>query len=333
MRDFDLVIVGAGPAGLSAAVYASTEGLKTLVINGGRVGGQAGESALIENYLGFPDGLSGAELADYGYRQATRFGTVFYNDRVTDIRLVGDEKLLVLASGKTVLTGAVILTPGIEYRTLDVDTLNACIGRGVYYGQMPTGDFGPGDHVFIIGGANSAAQAACSLADTGARVTILVRDDVSYVHYLRERIAACPLIRVVRRAEIIGCEMDEAGRLEQVSYVVDGVPQVEDANAVSIFIGAVPRTEWLRDLIELDANGFVRTGLDVKDASNFRGLDRPPFNFETSVPGIFAAGDVRLGSVKRVATAAGEGAFCVTFTHWHYRKLRERDTAAVARVA
>lgn len=319
-RDFDLIILGAGPAGLSAAVYGSTEGHRTLVVNGGRVGGQAGESALIENYLGFPDGLSGAQLADYGYRQATRFGTVFTDDRAVGIERDGTRVRVALASGETVRAASVVLAVGVEYRRLDVAGLDRCVGRGVYYGAMPGGSYGPGDHVVIVGGANSAGQAACALAGQGAAVTMLVRSQTSMSAYLDERVRACPTIRVVTGAEVTGCAHTEDGRLTHLTYAVGGAEVTEPVAALSVFIGATPRTEWLPAGIARNAAGYVLTGDDLP-SWNLVGEGRSPEALETSLAGVFCAGDVRHGAVQRVASAAGEGALCITFANRHRRRV------------
>jgi len=336
--DFDLVIVGAGPAGLSAAVYGSTEGHRTLVVNGGKVGGQAGESALIENYLGFPHGISGEQLATYGYQQATRFGTEFVNETVTDIvALSNGVRVVSLSGGRSVSCASVVLACGVEYKRLGVPDLDHCIGRGVYYGSMPERPFTREDHVFIVGGANSAGQAACHLAQFAGKVTMLVRSNTTLAAYLDKRVRENPRIEVVVGAEVVGCGYDENRHLTHVHYATHGglLVTVEPAAALSVFIGAAPRTDWLPYGIVCDEQGYVLTGGDLPD--HFRSAyevfhDRAPDMLETSMPGVYAAGDVRKGSTKRIAAAAGEGAFCITFAGPNRRRveasLREEEEEA-----
>ena len=319
---YDLVIVGAGPAGLAAAVYGASEGLRTLLVEHRAPGGQAGTSSLIENYLGFPSGVSGADLARRAATQARRFGAEILTQEVKAVRREDPYRIVRLADGTDISCYAVILATGVSVRTLDVPGMASLMGIGVYYGAaMTEAATYRGQDVCIVGAGNSAGQGALFFSRYARRVTLLVRGESpgkSMSRYLQDRIAATPNIEIVTRVEIT--QVAGTGRLERVSvrHVETGEERALDAAAMFIFIGAKPRTEMVADTIELDEKGFVLTGPDLPRADRRpRGwaLDRDPYIFETSVPGIFAAGDVRGGSGKRVAAAVGEGSGTVSMIH------------------
>ena len=325
-RDFyDLVIVGAGPAGLGAAVYGASEGLKTLVIEPSAPGGQAGSSSRIENYLGFPAGLSGDDLARRASVQATRFGAEFLSQRATGIRTEGQYHFIQLSGGNEVACHTVLIATGVEYRRLNSAGLERLTGAGVYYGAALTEAISCKDEtVFIVGGANSAGQAAVHFAHYSAKVKMLVRADSlekSMSRYLIDQIRATPNIEVRTQTEVI--DGSGNGHLEMVCLHTPQGNVEESASALFIFVGGEPKTEWLSADILRDAKGFVLSGQDLRLAGNaFQWkLDRPPYLLETSVPGIFVAGDVRYGSVKRVASAVGQGSIAVQFVHEYLAKF------------
>jgi thioredoxin reductase (NADPH) len=330
-RDVDLMVVGAGPAGLAAAVYASSEGLTVLCVEERALGGQAGTSSLIRNYLGFSRGLSGAELAQRGFQQAWVFGARFVlTRRVSGVRRGSGARRFVveLEDAGEVRAGAVILATGVDYRRLGVASLEALVGSGVFYGANVSEAHGlAGAHVVIVGGGNSAGQAALHLKRYATDVAIVIRtDDLSSTmsQYLVDEIAASPTISVVPQAEVVGGGGD--GWLSEV-LVADretGEQRRLPADALFVMIGAEPRTDWLGDGVARDRWGFVLTGSDVLPQSAAAALgtgsggwmlDRPPMPHETSVPGLFAVGDVRSGSVKRVASAVGEGSVVLSEVH------------------
>lgn len=316
--EFDLIIVGAGPAGLSAAMYGASEGFSTLVVDEGGVGGQATSSSLIRNYLGFPRGVSGRRLAQDAYQQAWVFGANFaFMQRVTDIRADGDELAVSLSEGACVRSRAVLLATGATYRRLDVPELEALNGAGVYYGS-PASEASrvAGRDVYILGGANSAGQAALYLARFARRVTLVVRAeslDAGMSHYLVGQVEATPNLAVRLGTEVVGGGGN--ARLEQLVLRTraDGRDEAVAADALFLMIGAHPHTDWLPPTIERDVQGFVLTGSDLPDGA--WPLERDPFLLETSLPGVFAAGDVRHGSVKRVAAAVGDGSVAIQFLH------------------
>ena len=317
-REFDVVVVGAGPAGLAAAVYASSEGLDALVVEREAIGGQAGSSSRIRNYLGFARGLSGAELAQRAYQQAWVFGTTFLMMRtVTGLRTEGDGHVLTISDGTDVRAGSVILAGGVSYCRLGIPALEQLNGTGVFYGASVTQaqEF-TGGQVYVIGGGNSAGQAAVHLGRYAARVTLVVRGATlatSMSQYLQDEIAAAPNIDIRLSTQVVDGGGDR--RLENLVLREDtGSTSPVPADALFVLIGAQPHTDWLPAEIMRDERGFVLTGTDVAPEWS---IERPPFMFETSVPGVFAVGDARAGSVKRVASAVGEGSVVIQQVHQH----------------
>ncbi|MGE5857192.1 MAG: NAD(P)/FAD-dependent oxidoreductase [Solirubrobacterales bacterium] len=316
---FDLVIVGAGPAGLSAAVYGASEGFSTLVVDEGGLGGQATSSSLIRNYLGFPRGVSGRRLAQQAYEQAWVFGANFaFMQRVTDLRREHDGLSITLSDFGRVRARAVLLATGASYRRLGVPALEALNGAGVFYsGAVSAAPAMSGRDVYVLGGANSAGQGALHLARYARRVTLLVRAqslDAGMSHYLVRQVQAEPKLQVRLGTEIVGGGGD--GWLEQLVLRdrADGSEEAVDADVLFLMIGARPHTEWLPTEIDRDSEGFILTGADLRDDRDWP-LDRSPSLLETSMPRVFAAGDARHGSVKRVASAVGEGSVAIQLLH------------------
>ena len=316
--EFDLVIVGAGPAGLSAAMYGASEGFSTLVVDEGGLGGQATSSSLIRNYLGFPRGISGRRLAQQAYDQAWVFGAKFaFMHSAIDLRREDDELFVTLSSGACVRARAVLLATGASYNRLGVPGLEALSGAGVFYGgpasEAPAMS---GRDVYVLGGGNSAGQAALYLARYARHVTLVVRAQslgAGMSHYLAREAEATPRLQVRLGTEIVDGGGD--GRLEHLVLRdrVGGSEQTVDADGLFIVIGARPHTEWLPPEIDRDARGFVLTGSDFRDER--WPVERSPLLLETSMPGVFAAGDARHGSVKRVASAVGEGSVAIQLLH------------------
>ena len=310
---YDLVVAGAGPAGLAAAVYGASEGLHTLLVEAEAPGGQAGMSSRIENYLGFPSGLSGGDLARRGLTQAKRLGAeILTPQQVTALRVEDGYKILTLASGDEVNARALLLSTGVSYRRLDAPGVEQCTGAGIYYGAaLSEAASVTGEDIYIVGGANSAGQAAVFFSAHARTVTILVRGaslEDAMSQYLVERIHATANITVAVRSEVAG--VGGTDRLQSITIrdIKTGEEQTVPATAMFVFIGAIPHTGWLDGVVARDEHGFVLTGPDLAghDLAGWP-ADRHPHLLEGSVPGVFAAGDVRHGSVKRVASAVGEG--------------------------
>jgi thioredoxin reductase (NADPH) len=318
-RDFDLVIVGAGPAGLSAAVYGASEGLRTLVVDEGGIGGQATLSSLIRNYLGFPRGVSGRLLAERAYEQAWVFGTKFaFMHTATGVRRDGDRIFVSLADSGEVSARSVVLATGATYRRLGVPALEALNGAGVFYGGPASeAPAMAGQEVYVLGGANSAGQAALHLADYACRVTLVVRAPslgAGMSHYLARQVEATPNVEVRVGTEVVDGGGD--GSLERLVLRerAGGAWESVHADGLFVMIGARPHTDWLPPDLDRDDRGFVRTGADLRPDAPWP-LERSPLPLETSIPGVFAAGDVRHGSVNRVASAVGEGSIAVRLVH------------------
>jgi thioredoxin reductase (NADPH) len=320
---YDLAIVGGGPAGLASAVYGASEGLKTVLVEREATGGQAGTSSRIENYLGFPSGLSGADLARRGTAQAQRFGVEILAPReVSALRVDGPYKILEFADGGEISCHALMLSMGVDWKRLDAEGADEFSGRGVYYGAAMTEAANCRDErVFVVGAGNSAGQAALFFADVAERVVMLVRGTglgASMSRYLVDRIENHERIEVRTRTSVAACHGDD--RLEAVTVrdADTGETAQEPASLLFVFIGAAPHTDWLPPDVARDARGFVYTGPDIPPAAlDGWPIERPPFLLEASVPGVFVAGDVRAESVKRVASAVGEGSVAVAFIHRH----------------
>ncbi len=320
---YDVAIIGAGPAGLAAAVYGGSEGLKTLLIERRAPGGQAGTSSRIENYLGFPSGLSGADLARRAITQATRFGVEFLSPQsVQNIEIDNQYKRLQLADGREVMAKTVVVATGVDYRRLPAEGADRFSGAGVYYGAaMTEATACKNKHVYVVGGGNSAGQGAVYLSKFAKQVTILIRrEDLtsSMSHYLIEQIDQIPNIEVRGRSEVVkACGGDHLESLFILNKDTDEAKE-EPADALFVFIGARPATEWLPNNLLKDQKGFLLTGREVRnraDYANFWRTEREPLLLETCQPGIFAAGDVRSGAMNRVASAVGEGAMAIKFVH------------------
>lgn len=317
-EDFDLVVVGAGPAGLSASVYGASEGLSTLVVDRAGIGGQASSSSLIRNYMGFPRGISGGDLAGRAYQQAWVFGAEFaFIRHVTGIERTGERVEVAFHDGGRVRARAVILATGAAYRRLGVPAIEELVGAGVFYGG-PAAEAASlrGEDVVVVGGANSAGQAALHLARHARSVTMVVRADdlgAGMSRYLVQEIEAAD-IRVRLQTAVVGCGGD--GRLERLvlRHGPSGDEETVDAAALFVLIGARPRTRWLPPEVACDSHGFVMTGNDAL-ASGAWPLEREPLRLESSMPGVLCAGDARQGSVKRVASAVGEGSIAIQSVH------------------
>jgi thioredoxin reductase (NADPH) len=325
---YDLVVVGGGPAGLGAAVYGASEGLRTVLVERRATGGQAGQSSRIENYLGFPDGVSGSQLTDRARRQAQKFGAEVLTARdVVAMEARGSARVIRFDDGAEIAAHSIVLATGVAYRALEAEGVAELAGRGVFYGSASTeAPECAGEDVYIVGGANSAGQAAVFFSRYAKNVTLLVRGaslQTSMSHYLIEQLDAIDNVHVRTRTRVIKAHGDE--HLEQIT-LCDQTLSDQEGGAVEtvatghmfVFIGAAPRTEWLDDTLIRDGHGFVCTGPDLlKEGARPRGwnLDRDPHYLESSIPGVFVAGDVRAQSVKRVASAVGEGAMAVTLVH------------------
>ncbi|HVY77237.1 MAG TPA: FAD-dependent oxidoreductase [Solirubrobacterales bacterium] len=316
-REFDVVIVGAGPAGLSAAVYGASEGFRTLVVDDGGIGGQATSSSLIRNYLGFPRGVSGRRLAERAYEQAWVFGAKFaFMHDATALRRDDNGLHLSLSDGGEVSARAVVLATGATYRRLGVEEIERLVGAGVFYGGPASeAPAMAGRHAYVVGGANSAGQAALHLAEYAQKVTLVVRADslkAGMSHYLVRQVEASPRIEVRLGTEVVGGGGGEWLEGLELRRRADGETQTVPADALFLMIGATPNTGWLPPELKLGEGGFICTGTEVEDDWP---LARGPFSLETSVPGVFAAGDVRDGSMNRVASAVGEGSIAIRLVH------------------
>jgi thioredoxin reductase (NADPH) len=320
---YDTLIVGGGPAGLGAAVYAASEGLRTVLLERQATGGQAGQSSRIENYLGFPDGVSGAQLTDRARLQAHKFGAEVLTARsVAALEVRGSSRVVRFADGGEVAAHTVVLATGVAYHKLEVPGADRFAGLGVFYGSAATeAPAVAGEDVYVVGGANSAGQAAVFLSRHARRVTLLVRADAlerSMSHYLIRQIRDIPNIEVRTRTEVVGMAGQEHLEWLRLCDTRTGAVREVASNFLFVFIGAAPCTDWLDGVVQRDPKGFLLTGPDLLvGGKRPRGwtLDRDPYYLEGSVPGIFAAGDVRANSVKRVASAVGEGAMAIQVVH------------------
>ena len=316
---YDVVILGAGPAGLAAAVYGASEGLRTLLVERLAAGGQAGQSSRIENYLGFPKGLSGADLARRATDQARRLGAEMVSREAVGIRENGPARVVALDGGEEIAAHSLLVATGVQYARLDVPGVEELTGVGVYYGAAPAEAAEvEGEEVVVVGGANSAGQAAVDLAGKARQVTVICRAEAleaGMSQYLVEQVRELANVRVMTGARVV--EAAGNGRLEELSVGVGGEEQTLAATAAFVFVGARPQTEWLGDAVARDAAGFIVSGpalRRVEGRHRWR-LERDPFTLETSLPGVFVAGDVRDASIKRVASAVGEGAMAVRLVH------------------
>ena len=321
---YDVVVVGAGPAGLAASVYGASEGLRTLVVEPNAPGGQAGSSSRIENYLGFPNGLSGDELAKRAFLQAGRLGAEFLLQRVTSIRQENQYLIVGMKDGREVTCHVCVLATGVSYCKLEIPDADKFTGAGLYYGAALTEAMAcENETVYIIGGANSAGQAAMHFSRYAAKVHMLVRGpslEKSMSKYLIDQIEATPNIVVETGTEAVGMSGDD--HLECLAVKTPRGEEMREASSVFIFIGAAPKTDWLPQEVARDSKGFVLAGPDLKAKSpGTWKLDREPYLLETSVPGIFVAGDVRYNSVKRCASAVGEGSIAIQFVHQYLATL------------
>ncbi len=326
---YDLAIVGGGPAGLAAAVYGASEGLHTVIIEKEAPGGQAGMSSRIENYLGFPTGLSGGDLARRAVVQAQRFGVeILSPQEAVALRTEGSYRILKLVDGSEISCHALMIASGVQWRRLAAPGIDRLQGAGIYYGGGATEALScKGETVYIIGGANSAGQAAMNFAKFAERVVILVRGESlssTMSQYLIDQIERTPKISLWKHASVVEAHGDS--HLEEISVLCSDTGKTErvPASAMFIFIGALPSTDWLKDTVERDERGFILTGPDLLwDGNRPKGwtLERDPFLLETNIPGLFAVGDVRHGSVKRVASGVGEGSVAVQFIHQYLSKV------------
>jgi thioredoxin reductase (NADPH) len=325
---YDLAIVGGGPAGLAAAVYGASEGLHTVMVEREAPGGQAGMSSRIENYLGFPSGLSGGDLARRAVVQARRFGVEIVSAEATALRLDGPYRLLKLADGEELSCHALLVATGVQWRKLDAPGVERLTGAGIYYGAAMTEAISCRDEdVFVVGGANSAGQAAMYFSKYARRVVMLVRGSslsASMSQYLINQLKQTANVQIEFNSSVV--EVHGKDHLEAISVLCSTTNEVNKvpANSVFIMIGAAPNTKWLADIIERDERGFILSGPDlIRDGKRPKGwqLDRDPGLLETNVPGIFVVGDVRHGSIKRVASGVGEGSVAVSFIHQYLSKV------------
>jgi thioredoxin reductase (NADPH) len=321
---YDVIVVGAGPAGLGAGVYGASEGLRTLIVEPEAIGGQAGSSSKIENYLGFPNGLSGDELAKRAFLQANRLGAEFLTQRVICIRSDKGYHIVHLSDGRELTAHVCLIATGVAYCKLDVPGAERFAGAGVYYGAAKSEAMSCAEEeIYLVGGANSAGQAAMHFSRYASKVHMLVRGDSltrSMSKYLIDQIEATPNIFVETRTEVL--EMSGDSHLECLTLKTPRGEEKRSATSIFIFIGAAPKTDWLPKEIATDDKGFILAGPDLKSrAPGAWKLEREPYLLETSVPGIFVAGDVRFNSVKRCASAVGEGSIAVQFMHQYLATL------------
>jgi len=319
---YDLVIAGGGPSGLAAAVYGASEGLKTLMVEREAPGGQAGTTSRIDNYLGFPVGLSGADLARRAVAQASRLGAeILTPQEVAGVTIEDTYKVVHLSDGSQVSCQALLVSTGVEYRKLDLPDADRLAGSGIYYGGATTeAPFYRGERVAVMGGGNSAGQSAVYLARFAEHVTVLIRGGslaAGMSAYLVNQIEAAENITVRTNTNVVGVHGDAVLETVDIADKVSGSGESLSVAAMFVFIGQAPRTDWLGDLVERDQGGFVLTGTDLAAGDHLKAwpLERQPFLLETNVPGILCAGDVRAGSVKRIASSVGEGAMAVRFVH------------------
>ncbi|ELS05366.1 thioredoxin reductase [Xenococcus sp. PCC 7305] len=327
---YDLVIVGGGPAGLAAAVYGASEGLSTVMIEKQAPGGQAGSSSRIENYLGFPVGLSGGDLARRGVTQAKRFGVeILTPQEAIGVRVENSYRIVTLADGSEITCHALLLATGVSWRRLNISGCEKLTGKGIYYGAAKTEAIAcKNEQIYLIGGANSAGQAAMYFSQYASKVTMLVRGESltkSMSQYLIEQIAATPNIEVMVHTEVVAAKGES--NLEYITLLHNdtGTTETVDAKSLFIFIGAQPATDWLDGVVMRDERGYIMTGADLKqNGKRCPGWhkEREPFLLETNVPGIFVAGDVRHQSVKRVASGVGEGSIAIMFIHRYLAEVR-----------
>ena len=326
---YDVAIVGAGPAGLAAGVYGAFEGLRTILIESESIGGQAGSSSLIRNYLGFPRGVTGEELTFRAWEQMLLFGAQFaFTEPATGLVVRGKERVILLANGDEVRAQTVVIAAGVSYRRLGIRSLDRLIGAGVFYGTAGSEARAvAGENVYVVGGANSAGQAALNLAKYAARVTLLIRGhslEAGMSDYLITQVHSTPNVSVRTDTQVVDAYGGQ--RLEGLVLEERETGAREEVQAAGVFVlmGAEPRTDWLHEVLERDDRGFILTGADV--VSERWPLDRPPLPFETSMPGVFAVGDVRHGSVKRVAGAVGEGSVAIGSVHQYIAELERATT-------
>jgi thioredoxin reductase (NADPH) len=317
---YDLIVIGAGPAGLAAGVYGASEGLRTLVIEPLAPGGQAGSSSRIENYLGFPSGITGADLGRRAHAQAFRFGAEFITQRATGMRIDGQYRFVQLADGREISSHCVLLAPGVQYRKLEIPGADRLAGCGIYYGAaLIEARACQGEEIYMVGGANSAGQAALYFSKYATKVTMLVRGDglsATMSKYLIDEISRTSNIVIESRTQVLEAIGNE--RLESLRLHGPAGDSQVPATSLFVFIGAVPVTAWLPPCILRDEKGYVLSGSDLRKDGRFPEIwheTREPLLLETSVPGVFVAGDVRYGSIKRVASAVGEGSIAVQFVH------------------
>jgi thioredoxin reductase (NADPH) len=324
---YDLAIIGAGPAGLACAVYGASEGLKTLLIEQNAPGGQAGTSSMIENYLGFPNGVTGADLARRAATQAKRFGTeILVGNSVVGLRREDPYRIVELSNGSEVACHALMLSSGMAaVKELELPGVERLNGAGVYYGAaLSEAAMYRGQHVYVLGGANSAGQGALFFSRYAKQVTIIVRKpslSPQMSQYLVDRIAQTENIDVIGNSEITGVYGDDHLERIDIRNAETGETSTIAVSALFIFIGVAPRTEPFRPLVATDDKGFILTGLDAREAARGWGLTREPMMFETSVPGIFAAGDIRANANRRIAAAVGEGSAAIFSVHQYLRSV------------